>query len=114
MRLKSAIFVSAIIRTESVNGNFATVLRKGAEEAGAIFIIHQKSRHNADMYGPVPQSMLGPDDHDRSFEKIHSDLNEGQIGEKIDAQIRFDPDCWVLEIESANDLDTIIIKNIGD
>ena len=38
MRLKSAIWVAAYVRRCNVEGVFAAVRRRGAEEAGAIFI----------------------------------------------------------------------------
>jgi hypothetical protein len=38
MRLKSNIWVSAYVRRCDVEGAFAAVRRKGAEEAGAIFV----------------------------------------------------------------------------
>jgi hypothetical protein len=101
MRLKSSIYVSALIRMESGLGNFATVIRKGAEESGAIFICHQKNRKQADFYGPAPQSLLHDDSGDREFERIGEDLSEAELGERIAAQVRFDPDCWVMEIEGA-------------
>ena len=38
MRLKSGILVSAYLRRRHSDGTFAVVRRRGAEEAGAIFI----------------------------------------------------------------------------
>jgi hypothetical protein len=38
MRLKSAIWVAAYIRRCNLEGAFATLRRRGAEEAGAIFV----------------------------------------------------------------------------
>ena len=38
MRLKSSIWVSAYVRRCDIEGAFAAVRRRGAEEAGAIFI----------------------------------------------------------------------------
>ncbi len=38
MRLRSDIYVSALLRRVFAKGDFAAVERKGAEEAGAIFI----------------------------------------------------------------------------
>ena len=38
MRLKSGIWVAAYLRRCNVEGAFAAVRRRGAEEAGAIFI----------------------------------------------------------------------------
>ena len=110
MRLKSSIFVSALIRSLGAKGAFCCVLNKGAEEAGAIFICHTKSRDCSDFYGPVAQALL-PDhhQHDRYFELLNSALNDTQISEFIQKQRRFDPDIWVVEIEIAEPLSILNI-----
>lgn len=102
MRLKSSIFVSALIRSLSNEGAFCSVLNKGAEEAGAIFICHNKSRDNNDFYGPVSQSLL-PDNHqhDRYFELLNTAQSDANISEYIQKQKKFDPDIWVVEIETS-------------
>src|SRR5690349_24974669 len=56
MRLKSAIWVAAYIRRCQVEGVFAAVRRRGAEEAGAIFIKVNRLDGTADLYGPAPQA----------------------------------------------------------
>ncbi|OYY08655.1 MAG: hypothetical protein B7Y70_11670, partial [Rhizobiales bacterium 35-68-8] len=53
MRLKSAIFVSAIVRTAQVAGAFAAVRRRGAEEAGAVFVKVATLDGKAALYGPA-------------------------------------------------------------
>lgn len=108
MRLKSSIFVSALIRSSNVKGIFCSVLNKGAEEAGAIFVCHAKSRDCSDFYGPLAQALL-PDEHqhDRYFELLNSALSDVQISEVIQKQKRFDPDIWVVEIETAEPLLTL-------
>lgn len=110
MRLKSTIFVSALIRKLGNEGAFCCVLNKGAEEAGAIFISHNKSRDNSDFYGPVSQSLL-PDDHqhDRYFELLNTGQTDANITEYIQKQKKFDPDIWVLEIETSASLTDINI-----
>ncbi|MBO0753267.1 MAG: DUF1491 family protein, partial [Bradyrhizobiaceae bacterium] len=54
MRLKSGIWVSAYIRRCYAEGVFAAVRRRGAEEAGAIFIKVNRLDGTADVYGPAP------------------------------------------------------------
>lgn len=102
MRLKSSIFVSALIRKLGNDGAFCSVLNKGAEEAGAIFICHSKSRDNNDFYGPVSQSLL-PQEHqyDRYFELLNTAQSDVDISQYIQKQKRFDPDIWVVEIETS-------------
>lgn len=56
MRLKSGIWVSAYLRRCNVEGVFAAVRRRGAEEAGAIFIKISRLDGTAILYGPAPQS----------------------------------------------------------
>lgn len=102
MRLKSSIFISALIRKLNNEGAFCSVLNKGAEEAGAIYICHNKARDNNDFYGPVSQSLL-PEQHqyDRYFELLNTEQSDAEITINIEKQKRFDPDIWVLEIETS-------------
>ena len=56
MRLKSGIWVAAYLRRCAVEGAAAVLRRRGAEEAGAIFIKVDRLDGTADIYGPAPQS----------------------------------------------------------
>ena len=56
MRLKSGIWVAAYIRRCEAEGAFAAVRRRGAEEAGAIFIKLNRLDGTAEIYGPAPQT----------------------------------------------------------
>ena len=56
MRLKSAIWVAAYIRRCNVEGAFAAVRRRGAEDAGAIFIKLNRLDGTAELFAPAPQS----------------------------------------------------------
>lgn len=110
MRLKSSIFISALIRKLGNEGAFCSVLNKGAQEAGAIFICHNKSRDNSDFYGPVSQSLLPEHhQHDRYFELLSTAQSDNEISQYIEKQKRFDPDIWVLEIETSASLTDINI-----
>ncbi|MGB7286103.1 MAG: DUF1491 family protein [Salaquimonas sp.] len=110
MRLKSSIFVSALIRQEVGQGSFAVVLNKGSEEAGAIFVVHLKANNQADIYGPAPQTFLDDQDRsDRFFECIGRELNEEDVRTKMEMQLKFDPDCWIVEIEKNDDITSLQI-----
>ena len=110
MRLKSSLFVSALMRSESLSGTFCTIMRKGAEEAGAIFIVHSKSSSSNDLYGPAPQMFLeDANPSERYFEMLHKEIDERHLKEKLDKQISFDPDCWIVELEKREELSSINI-----
>ncbi len=102
MRLKSAIWVSAHIRRCHIEGAFAVVRRRGAEEAGAIFIKLARLDGTAALFGPAPQTAF---DEARPSERLFvSSFAEGFVPEeKVEArivrEIDFDPDTWILEVE---------------
>lgn len=104
LRVKSAIWVSALLRRVRAAGAFATVLHSGAEEAGAVFVVVSRGglKASCDLYAPAPQSLVGDDDasaNDRRFEQRLEDVDEDAIGKALASERRFDPDLWAVEIE---------------
>jgi hypothetical protein len=102
MRLKSAVWVAAYVRRCSVEGAFAVVRRRGAEEAGAIFVKVARLDGTAELFGPAPQTAF---DSARPADRLFSPLLPGQpapeakIEERLAREMRFDPDLWIVEIE---------------
>jgi len=100
MRLKSAIWVSAYLRRCQSEGAFATLRRRGAEEAGAIFVLVDRRDGRFDLYGPAPQSVF---DDERPSDRLFSRLAEGATEEaargRMEQETRFDPDLWLIDIE---------------
>ncbi len=103
MRLKSGIWVAAYLRRCNVEGAFAAVRRRGAEEAGAIFIIINRLDGTATLYGPAPQSAFDEaQPADRIFAPVlggAAPAAEADIEARLTREIRFDPDLWIVEIE---------------
>ena len=101
MRLKSAIWVSAWLRRVQVEGAFAAVRRRGAEEAGAIFVKLALLDGRAQLYGPAPQTAY--DDTrpiERNFAAVFPDaVPEQTVEDKLMREVKFDPDIWIVEIE---------------
>ena len=56
MRLKSGIWVAAYVRRCHIEGAFAAVRRRGAEEAGAVYIKLNRLDGTGLLYGPAPQA----------------------------------------------------------
>ena len=101
MRLKSAIWVAAYIRRCHVEGAYAVVRRRGAEEAGAIFVKVDRRDGTAELFGPAPQSAFD-DAHpsDRAFTRLGQEpVPEQKIEERLAREVRFDPDVWIVEVE---------------
>jgi hypothetical protein len=102
MRLKSAIWVMAYIRRCHIEGAFAVVRRRGADEAGAVFIKVNRLDGTVDLYGPAPQTAFDEArPADRAFSSCFAaaPVNEGDAESYLSREIRFDPDIWIIEVE---------------
>lgn len=103
MRLKSALWVAAYLRRVSAEGLFGAVVKRGAEEAGAIFVKVNRLDGTADLYGPAPQAVFD-DDHpiDRRWRRLFRELAtaESEVDARLARERRFDEDLWIVEIES--------------
>jgi hypothetical protein len=103
MRLKSVIWIGAYLRRCNVEGAFAAVRRRGAEEAGAIFIKLNRLDGTATLYGPAPQTAF--DDErpaDRAFVAVMGSpapVPEADVEAKLARETKFDPDIWIVEVE---------------
>jgi len=102
MRLKSGIWVSAYLRRCSIEGAYAVVRRRGAEEAGAVFVRIDRLDGTGDLFAPAPQSAFeDAQPSERAFTpalKAQPAANE-EIENYLARQIRFDPDLWIVEVE---------------
>jgi hypothetical protein len=101
MRLKSAIWVAAYLRRCQVEGVFGAVRRRGAEEAGAVYVKLALLDGRAMLYAPAPQASYD-DSHptDRKFVAVSpAPEPEGDVEKRLMREIGFDPDVWIVEIE---------------
>jgi len=94
-RLKAGIFVRALMRRADVAGASAFIVRKGAEEAGAVIItvsrldgtcllLNQARDGKGNLVWARPLGDWGEEIRARSW---------------LEKQIKFDPDLWIVEIE---------------
>ncbi len=103
MRLKSALWVAAYLRRCQVEGAFAVVRRRGAEEAGAVFVRISRLDGTSDLFGPAPQSLA--DDvgrgADRAFTPVLKErpASDAAVDSYLEREVKFDPDVWIVEVE---------------
>ena len=101
MRLKTSIWVAAYLRRCQTEGVFGAVRRRGAEEAGAVFVKIALLDGKAMLYVPAPQTVY---DESRPIERIFmptstEPMPEASVEERLVKEIRFDPDAWIVETE---------------
>jgi hypothetical protein len=101
MRLRADIFVSAYLRRCAVEDAVAVLRRRGAAEAGAIFVKIDRLDGMAALYGPAPQTETAARGVDRLWTRMHKDewIPALDVEERLAKEIRFDPDLWIIEVE---------------
>ena len=94
-RLKAGIFVRALLRRAEVAGAAAFIVRKGAEEAGAVILVVSRLdgtclllNQARDGQGNLVWARPSGDWSDEAKARVW-----------LDKQIKFDPDLWIVEIE---------------
>jgi hypothetical protein len=100
MRVTSDLWISALLRRVQSLGGFGAVLRRGAGEAGAIFIVCRSRLGEMTLYGPAPQIAYEEGKpQDRRFSRMLGGTDEDALTARLDKETRFDPDLWIVEIE---------------
>jgi hypothetical protein len=101
MHLRADIFVSAYIRRSMGEGAYAVLRRRGASEAGAIFVKIDRLDGTCALYGPAPQTELAEAGIDRLWTRMHTEewLDCASAEERLRKEIAFDPDIWIIDVD---------------
>lgn len=87
-------------RRAEAAGAYVSIARRGAEEAGTVFVLVDRRDGNVDLYGPAPQSVF--DDKrpaDRLFVRVAEVNTAAEASSRLANEVRFDPDLWVIDID---------------
>jgi hypothetical protein len=94
-RLKAGIFVRALIRRAETAGASAFIVRKGAEEAGAVILTLSRLDGTSLVLNQVRDGK-----GEQVWARPLGDWSEdAKVRVWLDKQIKFDPDLWIVEIE---------------
>lgn len=100
MRLRADFWVSAYLRRCNAGTTTSAVLRRrGAPEAGAVYVKLDRLDGCTAVYGPAPQN---EEFGERRFIRVH----KAEWIDPLDAETRlsralgFDPDLWIVEVEN--------------
>lgn len=82
-----------------VEGLYGAVVAKGAEEAGAVYVIVNHLDGTCHLFGPAPGPSHDEEGERRWIEELKSPAVLAEITPLLERKRRFDPDIWVVEIE---------------
>lgn len=99
-RIRSDFWVAAYLRRVASKGSVAVLRRRGAAEAGAIFIKIDRLDGTANLLGPAPQSEADPDGDRRFTSAMGAEATSSpDVEARLQREIRFDSDLWIVEVE---------------
>lgn len=100
-RLKTGLWVRAVLRRISSDGTSAMVLKKGDEDAGAVLIVL------ADRSGGT--GVLREDG--TSWARVDA-TDAASVDAYLERQKKYDPDLWIIELEM-RDVSQPIERTLG-
>jgi hypothetical protein len=100
MRVTTDLWAGGGGRRGFMDGGYAAILRRGAAEAGAAFVIVRDRQGMATLFGPAPQSSYEAGrPQERRFSELVTGVEMAKVDERLSKEARFDPDFWVVEVE---------------
>jgi hypothetical protein len=94
-RLTSKFYVQALVRRAEAHGASAFVLRRGAEDAGAVFLKINRLNGTCAVLSPARRG-----DGERIWTRpLGESADEAKAADYFARQVRFDPDIWIVEVE---------------
>lgn len=97
-RLPTHLEAAAIIRLVEAEGGFATLLRKGDPDRGALALIISK---RGEFWG-ILERELGPHfAYSWAFKPATNSPGSDTLHDLIARRERFDPDSWLIELDIA-------------
>jgi hypothetical protein len=100
VRLRTDFWVAALRRRAEAAGAYVSIARRGAAEAGAVFVVVDRRDGRLDLYAPAPQSVFEEArPSERLFVAVIESASAEDIRARIEREVRFDTDLWLIDIE---------------
>jgi hypothetical protein len=100
MRVTSAFWTAAFVRRCNAAAIYAVVRRRGAAEAGAIFVVLDRLDGTRTLFGPAAQAAMDDAIADRRFTILGGTAADpAAVEARLKREMDFDPDLWIVEIE---------------
>ena len=97
-RIASDVTVSALLRMTEQAGGFGAVLAKGDPTSGAILIVLAERGRRVQ----VLERLLKPDGSYAWDSPLAAGHNEADLDKFLERRRRFDPDTWIVELDTAS------------
>ena len=87
-----------------MQGLYGAIIRKGAPEAGAVYVIINHLNGTCDLLSPSPGSAYNDDGERRFFKVFPNPVAIAEVDAVLRRQRKIDSDIWEVEIEDRHGL----------
>lgn len=98
-RLNAKLWVSSLLRRVNQVGDFATVVKKGDETAGQVILVARRRNGHLQVF---TRAMNSTGDYSWTVAVENKQDELGKINEYLERQARYDPDLWIIELDTDN------------
>ena len=103
-RIKSRLWVEALLRRCQSEGKFGAVVNTGADDAGAVYVAIHHLNGTYDLLGP-PAGPSHSENGERQFRKVFAQpVAWEELRSHLEKQRKYDSDIWLVEIEDRDGL----------
>ena len=82
-----------------VEGIFGAVVKRGAEEAGAVYVVVDHLDGTCHLFGPAPGPSHDDEGERRWAVELQPPSGPPELRDVLERRKRFDPDIWIVEVE---------------
>lgn len=94
-RLKTGLWVQALLRRAGQDGSSAMLLRRGDEDAGTVLVVLMDRTGNLAV---LREAGAQADTDGSGWTRVDIETTDA-LSTYLDRQTRYDPDLWIIEIE---------------
>lgn len=97
--LRSDLWCAAFVRRHNDLGNMCVVSRRGDPIAGQVFIEVDHLDGAVSLFTPAPMAGREGNEAALVFQRRFRRVEPAKVRERIQQEIKFDPDLWVLSLD---------------
>ena len=97
-RLPAALEAAAIRRSVEASGGFAAILHKGDADRGSLLLLVRQRGAHITVLERAPQADRDGPSWQRGGPTTAGE-GEADLREFLAKRLRFDPDCWLIELD---------------
>jgi len=98
--IRADLWCAAFVRRHNDLGNICVVSRRGDAIAGQIWIEVDHINGEVSLFSQAPGFMKTKDEAVMAFQCVFARVSDQKVRERIEREANFDPDFWLLTLES--------------